>query len=46
MQQVLQADNGEAAELPAREVCFYHSQSKLLMWSINFALSGLLQQVL
>ena len=46
MQQVLQAENAEAAELPARESCFSHSQSKLLMRSINFAPSGLLQQVL
>ena len=46
MQQVLQAENAEAAELLVRESSLFHSQSKLLMQSINFASGGLLQQVL
>ena len=46
MQQVLQAENAESLELLARNFPVSHSQSTLLMRSINFAPGGLLQQVL
>jgi hypothetical protein len=46
MQQVLQAENAENDRIAGARSLFFSFSSKLLIRSINFAPSGLLQQVL